>query len=32
VGVLILFDLLPAIRKCKHEFVIVAIDLAANLV
>jgi hypothetical protein len=32
VRVLILLDLLAAIRKCKHEFVIVTVDLTPNLV
>ena len=31
-GVLILFDFLPPIRKRKHKLVIVTVDLAADLV
>ncbi|HEY2433055.1 MAG TPA: hypothetical protein VGI12_10315 [Vicinamibacterales bacterium] len=30
--ILILLDLLTAVRKCQHEFEIVTIDLAADLV
>jgi hypothetical protein len=32
VGVVVFLDLLPAVRKRKHEFVIVTIDLAADFV
>jgi len=32
VRVLIFLDLLPPIRKRKHEFVIVTVDLTADLV